>query len=486
MWSFPLPPRVVLVSILMLSTACATSPAVVGASDSPVDSQQQTREANKARQQLHATPAGQTWAEPQQVVIRSVSEHRLQLAFPVRGAPAEAAPLRVQDVRPLLAAFESFRPKARPRLRLMLEHPVSSGTARGPVAPWEPRLREEFLARYGPSVLPLPASLETSRLFLALQLSTRYMDEGIRDAAQELFSAPAFVASVTLSVLVYFAAWAAPEPLFSKAFAAALTVRLALLVGVVELGRLAEACLLLNREAEAAVTQDELEAAAERFGRAVGGTALRVLVVVASLGVPQVLPKLPPGGLWTLLSPLRHAPAGGAALESISTAQVVADGSILVTGVAAGVSAVSLCGELAHCAVMGGSSGGTSLSTRYGGPHTRKNPSHNETIEAELSRRDAAGHADLRKNQPQVDARSQPVQDPRPAAGIRFRKPDAASVRPDGVRHNTNYVSSSRDMKRELDAFDSMVRADPEAIHELYLLDGTLMRRYVPPGVGFP
>jgi hypothetical protein len=155
-----------------------------------------------------------------------------------------------------------------------------------------------------------------------------------------------------------------------------------------------------------------------------------------------------------------------------------------------GASAASLCGELAHCAVIGnaarGQGGGASLSTRYGGPHTRKNPSHNETIEAELARRETAGHADLRKNQPQVDARSQPMHDPRPAAGIRFRKPDASSVRPDGVRHNTNYVSNARDMKRELDAFESMVRADPDAIHELYLLDGTLMRRYVPPGVGFP
>ncbi len=41
-------------------------------------------------------------------------------------------------------------------------------------------------------------------------------------------------------------------------------------------------------------------------------------------------------------------------------------------------------------------------------------------------------------------------------------------------------------MKRELEAFYSMKRADPEAIHELYLLDGTLVRRYVPPGVSFP
>ncbi len=41
-------------------------------------------------------------------------------------------------------------------------------------------------------------------------------------------------------------------------------------------------------------------------------------------------------------------------------------------------------------------------------------------------------------------------------------------------------------MKRELEAFDSMVRTDSDAIHELYLLDGTLIRRFVPTGVSFP
>ncbi|HZI06545.1 MAG TPA: hypothetical protein VEZ71_21120 [Archangium sp.] len=61
-----------------------------------------------------------------------------------------------------------------------------------------------------------------------------------------------------------------------------------------------------------------------------------------------------------------------------------------------------------------------------------------------------------------------------------------SSVRLDGVRHNINYVSNARDRLRELEAFDSMVRADATAIHELYLLDGTLLRRHVPPGVLYP
>jgi hypothetical protein len=353
-------------------------------------------------------------------------------------------------------------------------------------ASWELQLREDFFSQYGPALLPLPESLETSRLYIALKLSTRYMGEGFREAAQELFSAPAFLASVCLSVMVYFAAWLAPEPFFSKAFAAALTVRLSLLVGLVELGRVALACLRLYQETEAATSPQQLEGAAERFGKAVGGTGLRVLVVVATLGMPQVLPKVPEGSLLTLLSPLRHAPVGGSALESIATAQVVADGTLLVTGVATGTAAVSLCGELAMCAVRNEAGGGTKLSTRYGPPHTRKNPPHNEAIEEELARREAAGHTDLRKNKAQVNAVKKPVSDHHPVKGGRFRRPDASSVRPDGVRHNTNYVSNPRDMKREIEAFDSMSRADPRAIHDLYLLDGTLVRRYVPSGVSFP
>jgi len=206
--------------------------------------------------------------------------------------------------------------------------------------------------------------------------------------------------------------------------------------------------------------------------------------------VPQVLPKVPEGGIWTLLSPLRHAPAGGPALESIATVQVAAEGSLIVTGVAAGTSATSLCGELATCAMMddaGGAGGnGPRLSTRYGKPHTRQNPPHNEAIEKELARREAAGHTDLRKNKPQQNANKVDVYDRKPAKGVGFRRPDVSSVRPDGVRHNTNYVSNPRDTQRELEAFEAMSRADPSAIHELYLLDGTLVRRYVPPGVGFP
>jgi hypothetical protein len=496
-------PRLALATSLILVTACATSRPLYPVSEpeqepAPLVNPQESTPGEDPPPQAEApalaTPgpedeapeAGFAWVQSPPVLIHALSSGQLQFSFPVLPLHPDMERLSVDDIHSLLRALYP-RPKGRLRLRLPEEMRAATDLSRGPFAPWEFQLHKDFLSLYGPPRLPLALdeSLETNRLVLALKLSTRYMDDGIREAAEELFLSPVFVASVALSITVYFAAWLAPEPFFSKGFAAALTVRLALLVGIMELSRLAHACIRLYQEVEAASSHEQLEAASARFGKTMGGVFLRTIVVVASFGLPHVISKVPQGSLMTLLSPLRHAPEGGAALESITSAQIVADSTLVVSGVAAGTSAASICGELAACAVASGS-GGSTLSTRYGKPHTRQNPPHNEAIEQELARREAAGHTGLRKNQPQQDASGGPAFDHRAASRIRFRKPDVSSVRPDGVRHNTNYVSNTRDMKRELDAFDAMVEADKAAIHELYLLDGTLVRRFVPPGVSFP
>jgi len=217
---------------------------------------------------------------------------------------------------------------------------ASTGQSEGTPAEWEVRMRQEYLSRFGEALLPLPQSLEASRFCLALRLSPRYMGEGVREAARELFSSPVFLTSVALSVGVYFAAWLAPEPLFTKAFVVALTLRLSLLVGAMELTHLAQACLRLYQEAEAARTVQELEAAAEHFGRAMGGTALRTLMLVASLGLSKTLPEVPAGGLRALLNAPRYAmPGGGPSLQGATAVTMAADGTIVVAGVAAGTAA---------------------------------------------------------------------------------------------------------------------------------------------------
>jgi hypothetical protein len=413
----------------------------------------------------------------------------VRLSFEPVAPPPLLKAMSVEEAQAVLTVFHSVVLAERPEIRILPSYRLgllNEVEAQG----WERYLREQFLSRFGGSLLPLPVSWEQSRLYQALKLSPRYMGPGIREAARELFSSPVFLTSVCLSVVLYFGAWLNPEPFFSKAFAVTLTAALALTVGMLEVANLARAFLRLYRESEAARTEKELEAASEHFGTAVGGTLLRVMVMVASMGVAKTAPTVPPGGLGALLGGPTYTIEGGMAVQAAATATVVADGSLVLSGVAMGELATSLCGDMALCATMDGGAGGggsgTKLSTRYGPSHTRQNPQHNGAIEKELAAREAAGHSQLRKNKAQLNSAGKPVLDQEPGNGPDFRRPDASSLRPDNVRHNTNYVSNPRDLKRELEAFEAMIRADKNAIHELFLLDGTLIRRYVPPGVSVP
>jgi hypothetical protein len=144
-----------------------------------------------------------------------------------------------------------------------------------------------------------------------------------------------------------------PEPVFSKAFAAALTVRLAMVVGLLELRNLGRACYRLYQEAEGARTVEEVEAVAERFGRALGGTALRVLVLVAGFGVGRALPRVPEGGLWGLLRPTRYAMPGGLTWQSATGVRMVAEGTLVVSGVAVGTATGSAAGGVGSACADG-------------------------------------------------------------------------------------------------------------------------------------
>ncbi|HEX5752682.1 MAG TPA: AHH domain-containing protein [Archangium sp.] len=283
-------------------------------------------------------PEGRSAARPTVVRTRPLPGGALQLAFEPVALDLGLERVRVEEAREVLAAFHESLPRQEGR-RFRL---VSTSTE---PEEWERRLREEFVSRLGPPEVALPWGLDTSRLLMALKLSPRYMGEGVREAARELFSSRVFLSSVALSVLVYFSAWLVPEPLFTKAWVATWTLRLTLLVGAVELSRFANACVRLYQEAQAARTVEELEAVAERFGKAMGGTGLRVLMVVASLGVAKGLPEVPSGGLGALLRAPRFALPEGMSMGSASTVQMMADGTVIVTGVAAGTAAASAVGS---------------------------------------------------------------------------------------------------------------------------------------------
>jgi hypothetical protein len=236
--------------------------------------------------------------------------HGLKLTFGSLGADRDSGPFTREDARALMAALEGSR-------------------------------REEFEAMYGPSLLALPTSLESARWFQALRLSPRYMGEGVREAALELFNSPAVLLSVGMSMVLYMMAWAAPEPVFTKAFAAAVTLGLLMTYTATELYNVGLACLNLYREAEAARTREQVEAAAERFGKAIGAVGLRVLMTVAGAKLARGLPEVPKGGLWARLSPPRFAFGGGGGRGGFTVgagtrAQVsVADGTVVLMGVSA-------------------------------------------------------------------------------------------------------------------------------------------------------
>ena len=254
--------------------------------------------------------------------------HGLKLTFGSLGVDRSARLLTREDARALMEALEGTR-------------------------------REEFEALYGTSVLALPASLESARWFQALKLSPCYMEGGVREAALEMFSSPAVLLSVGMSLVLYMVAWAAPEPVFTKAFAAAVTLGLLMTYTATELYNVGLACLNLYREAETARTREQLEAAAERFGKAIGAVGLRVLMTVAGAKVARGLQEVPKGGLWARLSPPRFAFGGGGARGGFTVgagtrAQVsVADGTVVLMGVSANTAASAVASAVASSRTTG-------------------------------------------------------------------------------------------------------------------------------------
>jgi hypothetical protein len=211
----------------------------------------------------------------------------------------------------------------------------------------ERRVREEYEALLGPALVALPGTLESARWFQALKLSPRYLGEGVSEAALGLFSSRAVLLSVGMSMMLYALAWAAPEPVFSKALASTVTLGLLLTYSAAELYTVGQACLRLYQEAETARTREELEAVAERFGKALGGVGLRVLVTVAGAKLTRGLPEVPKGGLWARLSPPRFALAAGGRgnvrVVAGTRAQVsVADGTVVLMGVSANTAAAAV------------------------------------------------------------------------------------------------------------------------------------------------
>ena len=288
------------------------------------------------------------------VRVEELPEDRVRLRFPSVGAEASLQRFTREDARRVLKQFHEDLDALRQRQRLVASAgsmPVALGTGTDSV---EETLRKEYTARYGEPVVPLPESLMQSPLVMALRLSPRYMPEGMREGAEELLSDPAFLAGMTVSLVAYVAAWAAPEPLFTKAFAVSVTVVLVSAFTLTELAHAGGAAMKLYEATRHIQTLAEVEEAARYFGLYAGGATLRVMVAAASWGVARVVPKPTPGGLgrtWVGLKnmmrlPQRFAWAGGVELVEATAARTVRagvqEGVLLMQGTLAGGSGASL------------------------------------------------------------------------------------------------------------------------------------------------
>ncbi|WP_257460113.1 AHH domain-containing protein [Archangium lipolyticum] len=223
----------------------------------------------------------------------------------------------------------------------------SSGVSFQP-SPLERTLREQFIERYGEPLFPLPPCLEGSPLVMALRLSPQYMPQGVREGVEELVKDPAFLASMAMALVLYGLAWVTPEPIFTKAFAASVTVVLLTVFSVAELTHFGMVAFHLYQSVQDARSLKEVEAAAERFGSYLGGAGVRILAFLAMRGVGKNV-QVSQGGLWKLL-PRRLSLPGGYSWSNVTLAQAVsAEGTLLVTGVAASTASSALrsaCKEL--------------------------------------------------------------------------------------------------------------------------------------------
>lgn len=170
---------------------------------------------------------------------------------------------------------------------------------------WEKNLWKEYLDKYGntadvtdPSTKDLRVT-KAVRFSMALRMSPQFMPAGASEAAEQLFNDPIFLWGTMAGITAYLALWLVPEPVFTKAAAVLTTIGLMSLVAfsVSEIINLASAWMTLSDESAKATTLEELEKAAEKFGKSLGGSGLRILVALATVVAGKLLPSpkpLPP------------------------------------------------------------------------------------------------------------------------------------------------------------------------------------------------
>jgi len=154
------------------------------------------------------------------------------------------------------------------------------------LADWEKGLLTEYASKYGAGKSDMAKDLRithTDLMRMALQISPKYMRGGARQAILDMLNDDKFWAVAFVGIVLYMASIVLPEPLISKATAASITAALLILFTLSEIKNLAVAWMTLSDEVEFARDLATVEAAAEHFGKAVGGVLGRVLVTLAMI-----------------------------------------------------------------------------------------------------------------------------------------------------------------------------------------------------------
>jgi hypothetical protein len=137
-----------------------------------------------------------------------------------------------------------------------------------------------------------------SRIADALKRSGKYGNLG--QEIINILSDPVLQISVTISIAAYLSLWVVPEPLISKLTAILTTIAILSVGGfsASAIYNLAQAWMRLEKEAGDAQSDQEIEAAAEHFGKSITEIEAQVLVFLASIVIGKALPgpkgRLPP------------------------------------------------------------------------------------------------------------------------------------------------------------------------------------------------
>jgi hypothetical protein len=308
------------------------------------------------------------------------------------GVKAGTDGITVQEVKQILAKHKKFigvkdAPQRTTKKALYDPELRKSWNS---LADWEKDLWKNYVEKYGNTADVTDASSKDLRITkavrfsMALRMSPQFMKPGAREAAQQLFNDPIFIGATMAGIAAYLALWLVPEPVFSKAAAVMTTLALLSLISfsVMEIKNLASAWMRLSDESAVATTLEELEEAAEHFGKSIGGSGLRILVALATVLAGKLLPAPKAAPPATGGGGMAAAGAGGGTVvvpqaRAVPTIKVLKDGTVVILGPGSGV---------AMSSTQGGGTGGPK--PKSGG--TQKQPAKKAESKEDARRRELA------------------------------------------------------------------------------------------------